>query len=121
MFLVAQTSGATDLTAVAGLAAQLGFSAIFLWLWWTERKERQEQQQTLLTLMERALPALAESTDALDRVQTALNSQIERGVPDQRAADLVVRRLELVTDEIGTLVRQTRRRAEDYKDYRDDV
>ena len=117
MTLLAQTSGsAGDITTVATLITQIGLSAVFLWLWFTERKERQEQQKTLLTLMERALPALAESTDALDRVQTALNSQIERGVPDQRGADLAIRRLELMADELGSTLRQTRRRKEDFDD-----
>lgn len=111
---VAQTTGGTavDLTNVATLVTQIGLSAIFLWLWWTERKERQEQQQTLLRLMERALPALAESTDVLDRVQVALTSQVERGTPDHRAADLAIRRMELVVDELGTTLRQARRRKE---------
>lgn len=108
--------GAADLTSIAALVTQIGLSGIFLWLWWTERKERQDQQKTLLTLMERALPALAESTDALDRVQAALNSQIERGVPDQRGADLAIRRLELMADELGSTLRQTRRRREDFED-----
>jgi hypothetical protein len=110
-----QTSGgAADLTGIATLITQIGLSAIFLWLWWTERKERQEQQQTLLKLMERALPALAESTDALDRVQTALTSQVDRGQPDHRAADLAIRRLELMADELGSTMRQARRRKEDF-------
>lgn len=116
MLFLAQETGNADLTNVATLVTQIGLSGIFLWLWWTERKERQEQQKTLLTLMERALPALAESTDALDRVASALGSQIERGVPDQRAADLALRRLELITDEMGTALRQTRRRREDFDD-----
>lgn len=112
----AQTSGAADLTSVATLVTQIGLSAIFLWLWWTERKERQEQQAALLKLMERALPALAESTDALDRVQATLNNQLEKGPPDSRAADLAIRRLELLTDELGSSLRQTRRRREDFED-----
>lgn len=115
---LAQTAGggAVDLTNIATLVTQIGLSAIFLWLWWTERKERQEQQQTLLKLMERALPALAESTDVLDRVQSALNNQIERGSPDHRAADLAIRRMELVVDELGTTLRQARRRKEEHGD-----
>ena len=116
MAFLAQTGTAGDITSVATLVTQIGLSAVFLWLWFTERKERQEQQQTLLKLMERALPALAESTDVLDRVQSALNSQIERGVPDQRGADLAIRRLELMADELGATLRQTRRRREDFKD-----
>lgn len=115
---IAQTSGGTavDFTNVATLITQIGLSAIFLWLWWTERKERQEQQQTLLKLMERALPALSESTDVLDRVQSALNNQIDRGTPDHRSADLAIRRLELMADELGSTLRQTRRRKEEYDD-----
>lgn len=117
MVVVGQTTGAGgDLTSIATLITQVGLSAVFLWLWWAERKERQELQQSLLKLMERALPALAESTDALERVQSALNVQIDRGVPDHRAADLAIRRLELMADELGTTLRQTRRRAEDYDD-----
>ena len=111
---LAQTTGSGDLTNVATLVTQIGLSAVFLWLWFTERKERQEQQATLLRLMERALPALAESTDALERVQAALNGQIEKGTPDSRAADLALRRLELLTDELGSTLRQTRRRKEEF-------
>lgn len=113
--LLAQTSGGTaDLTNIATLVTQIGLSAIFLWLWWTERKERQEQGQNLLRVMERALPLVAECTEVLDRVQSALNSQIERGVPAH--SDLALRRLELLTDELGSLTRSTRRRREDYGD-----
>lgn len=110
------TSPAVDLTNVATLVTQIGLSAIFLWLWWTERKERQEQQQALLKLMERALPALAESTDVLDRVQNVLSTQIDKGTPDARAADLAIRRLELMADELGSTLRQTRRRKEEFDD-----
>lgn len=117
MSFLAQTSGGTgDLTSIAALVTQIGFSAVFLWLWWTERKERQEQGQTLLQVMERALPALAECTDILERVQAALNSQIEKGAPDTRAVDLAIRRLELMADELGSTLRQTRRRKEDFGD-----
>lgn len=116
MLFFAQTAGGADLTSVATLVTQIGLSAIFLWLWWTERKERQEQQQALLKLMERALPALAESTDVLDRVQATLTNQLERNTPDNRAADLAIRRLELMADELGTTLRQTRRRTEEFGD-----
>lgn len=115
---VAQAAGggAVDFTNLATLVTQIGLSAIFLWLWWNERKERRDQQETLLRLMERALPALAESTDVLDRVQSALNNQIERSSPDNRAADLAIRRLELMADELGSTLRQSRRRKEEYPD-----
>lgn len=117
MPLLAQTTGGSgDLTSIAALVTQIGLSAVFLWLWWTERKERQEQGQTLLKVMERALPALAECTDILERVQAALNNQIERGTPDTRGADLAIRRLELMADELGATLRQTRRRKEDFGD-----
>ena len=117
--LVAQTAGgAADITNLATLVTQIGLSAIFIWMWWTERKERQEQQQTLLKLMERALPALAESTDVLDRVQSALTTQVDRVTPDHRAADLALRRMELIADELATTMRSTRRRKEDFDDGR---
>lgn len=115
--LFAQTTGSTgDLAGLATLVTQIGLSAIFIWMWWTERKERQDLQQTLLALMERALPALAESTDALERVQGALTTQVERGTPDLRAADLALRRMELIADELSTTMRATRRRKEDFDD-----
>lgn len=115
--LLAQTTGGTgDLTSIAALVTQIGLSAVFLWLWYTERKERQEIQRAHLQLLERALPALAESADALDRVQATLNSLLERNSPDNRAADLAIRRLELLTDELGASLRQTRRRQEDFGD-----
>lgn len=116
MFLAQVTGGTADLTSIATLVTQIGLSAIFLWLWYTERKERQETQRANLQLLERALPALAESADALDRVQSTLNSLLERNSPDNRAADLAIRRLELLTDELGTTLRQTRRRREDFGD-----
>lgn len=114
MLLSQAAGGGGDLTNVATLITQIGLSAVFLWLWWTERKERQEQQATIIKLMERALPALAESTDVLDRVQTTLTNQIARNSPDNRAVDLALRRLELLTDELGSSLHQTRRRREDY-------
>ena len=115
--LLAQTTGAaSDLTSIATLVTQIGFSAIFLWLWWTERKERQEQQAHLLDVLKQALPALADSTDALEKVQVALGGLVEQNTPDKRAADLAMRRMELMIDELGTTLRQTRRRKEDYDD-----
>lgn len=118
MAFVAQTSGsAGDITNVATLITQIGLSAVFLWLWFTERKERQETQQSNLRLLERALPALAEATEALDRVQSVLNTQIERSTPDGRAVDIALRRLELMADELGSTLRTTRR----HKEERDDA
>lgn len=117
--LIGQTTGAADsLTGVAALVAQVGISAIFIWLWYTERKDSREKDKTILGLLERALPALAECTDVLDRVQSALASQVERGTPDHRAVDMAVRRVELIADELGATLRQTRRRKEDYDDGR---
>lgn len=113
--LIAQVAGGSgDITNIAALITQIGLSAVFLWLWYTERKERQEQAKTLLALMERALPALSESTDALDRVEASLKTQIERNSPANQTVDLALRRLELLTDELGSSLRQTRRRREDY-------
>ena len=111
--LVAQTPGGSgaDLTNIATLVTQIGLSAIFLWLWWTERKERQEQQAQLFDVLKQALPALAESTDVLDQVQRALGGLVDQAGPDKRA-DLALRRLELLTDELGSTLRQTRRHSE---------
>lgn len=121
--LVAQTTGGSgaDLTQIATVVSQIGLSAIFLWLWWTERKERQELQQTLLDLMKQALPALAESTDTLQQVQSALTTQVELARPDPRRGDMAIRRIELIADELATTMRSTRRRKEDYEEgYKDE-
>ena len=114
---LAQTpGGAGDLTSIATLVTQIGLSAIFLWLWWTERKERQELHAQLLDVLKQALPSLADSTDALEKVQLALGGLVDQNTPDRRAADLAMRRMELMIDELGTTLRQTRRRREDYDD-----
>lgn len=105
-----------DLTNVATLVTQIGLSAIFLWLWWTERKERRELQDAMLAFMQKFGPALEQSTDTLEKVQAGMASQIDRSVPDHRTFDLLQRRMELMIDEMGSQMRQSRRRKEDYGD-----
>lgn len=118
---IAQTSGGgADLTSVATLVTQLGLSAVFLWLYWTERKERQALQETMLAFMQKFGPALEASTGTLEKVQAGLTNQLDRSVPDQRMVDLSLRRMELMLDDLGSKMRQseTRRRREDYDDDR---
>lgn len=105
-----------DVTAVVTLVTQLGFSGVFLWLWSVERKERRELQATVLSFMEKFGPALENSTVTLERVQAGMAAQVEKlsSVPGQRDFDLSMRRLELTADELGAVLRQTRRRKEDY-------
>ena len=113
MALLAQTTGGpSDITSIATLVTQIGLSAVFLWLWWTERKERQEQQAQLFDVLKQALPALSESTDVLDQVQRALGGLVDQA-PSDRRSDLALRRLELLTDELGMALRQTKRRGEE--------
>ncbi len=116
---VAQTSGGgADLTNIATLVTQLGLSAVFLWLYWTERKERQSLQETMLAFMQKFAPALEQSTDTLEKVQAGLTNQLDRQVPTPASLDLLQRRMELMLDEMGSQMRQTRRRREDYDDDR---
>lgn len=117
--LLSQTTGpAGDLTNVATLVTQVGLSAVFIWLYWTERKERQHLQETMLAFMQKFGPALEQSTDTLERVQAGLTNQIDKTLPDQRSIDLALRRMELVADELGSTLRrsESRRRREDFDD-----
>lgn len=118
MFLAQVPDPTGDVTAVVTLVTQLGLSGVFLWLWHVERKERRELQATVLSFMEKFGPALENSTITLERVQAGMASQVERAslAPDQRAFDLSMRRLEYTADELGALLRQSRRRKEDYPD-----
>lgn len=110
---VAQTSDPTgDLAAVVTLATQIGLSAVFLWQWRAERAERRELQTTMLRFMERFGPALENSTTTLERVQAGMAVALDN-VPDHRQLDLSMRRLELTADELGVLLRATRRDQED--------
>ncbi len=113
MALLAQTGDPTgDVAAAVTLATQIGLSAVFLWQWRAERQERRDLQATMLTFMERFGPALQDSTTTLERVQAGMATVIDN-VPDHRQLDLSMRRLELTADELGSLLRTTRRQEED--------
>lgn len=107
--MLGQASDPTgDVTALVTLATQIGLSAVFLWQWRAERQERRDLQATMLKFMERFGPALENSTTTLERVQAGMVAVIDN-VPDHRQLDMSMRRLELTADELGALLRSTRR------------
>lgn len=59
------------------LFTNIGMAGVFAFLYWDATKERREAQKLNNQLMERALPLLAESAAALERVQQSQTASRE--------------------------------------------
>lgn len=94
-------SGGSDLTGIVGLIGQLGISAIFIWLYYNERKERQAVQATLTGFLEKVGPLIPEAAQTLSEVRRGMEAQVDR-------ANAPVRRLEQIVDDLDDMTRRRR-------------
>ena len=81
--VVAQTPGdeASPL-GVGTLIAQIGFAAIFLWQWRSERDERIKLYDKVINILERQGPVLAEAIDTLKAVQNSQRNIVTHSAQD---------------------------------------
>lgn len=66
---IAQDVSGQGSSFLIDLFTNIGMAGVFIFLYLDERKERREAQRLNNQLLERALPLLAESATALERVQ----------------------------------------------------
>lgn len=116
--IFAQTAdtGGGDVAEIGRWAAQIGFSAIFLWQWNEANKERKVAQAALVVLIERLAPVIEEATVALERVQTSMAQQVQRAEkPTAATTEEVSRtltRMEALADDFARTLRRSRREAD---------
>lgn len=96
---------------VAGLLTQIGLSGVFFWMAMRSEKraERAEERERQLhadqvELLERLVPVLTAATEALDKVQTGMERQVEYARLDQSSPVGGLRStLERITERLDVL------------------
>lgn len=104
--IMAQTSPGTDLFSYV---PQAGIAAVFIWLFWDERKERRAAQLTLERLFERLLPIVQEATSTLEVVQGSMARQVQKAesaTPSPSEMAVTIRRLEELTLDLQSKLRK---------------
>lgn len=83
LLIIGQTTGDPSV-AIPTLLTQIGLSGVFLWmaLRSERRAEKSEERERKMhadqvALLERLVPVLTAATDALDRVQSGMERQVE--------------------------------------------
>lgn len=103
MWVFAQTGGGAQpdlLSQLASIGVGALIAAPFVWLWRDERKQRIGAESRERERSERELKALIAATDTLERVEQGMAAQVQRVAPERNEWDLVLRRLELIGDEL---------------------
>lgn len=98
---ISQVSNDTNLTGIVGLVGQLGISAIFIWLYYNERKERQAVQNTLNGFLEKFGALVPEAAQTLLEVRRSMEAQLDRG-------NNPIRRLEQIVEDLEEMLRKRR-------------
>lgn len=101
MSIMSQVAGGTDLTGIVGLIGQLGISAVFIWLYYNERKERQSVQQTLFQFLEKFGALVPEAARTLEELKRGMDASAERTIAP-------IRRLEQAVEDLDAMTRRKR-------------
>lgn len=107
-WLVAQVGGTDGLSAVLTTVGQYGIAAVFIFLYFQERKERQAAQATLAAFVDKHAGLLRDTADALKEAEKGMAAQVERAgaSPLRYDLDISLRRLELAADELAAQARR---------------
>lgn len=119
--MLAQVAGGDGLTSVLTTVGQYGIAAVFIFLYFQERKEknatvdreraeRQAAQATLAAFVDKHATVLKESLDVLKDVKDGLTVQVDKATAAPSRMELLTSRLELAADDLRIQAERDRRR-----------